>query len=73
MFFDLRGGSVSNEQIRGAFVYGGGFDVPMSKHLLLRAQYRGFVHKTPDFEMTSLKVDKYAHSAVPSAGLAITF
>src|SRR5208337_2926407 len=31
MFFDPRGGSVS-EQTRGAFVYGGGVDVPMSKH-----------------------------------------
>jgi hypothetical protein len=37
------------------------------------AQYRGFVYKIPDFEMTSLKVDKYTHSAVPSAGLVVTF
>jgi len=73
MFFDPRGGSVGNEQTRGAFVYGGGFDVPMSKHFLLRAQYRGFIYKTPDFEMASLKVDKYTHSAVPSAGLVFTF
>jgi opacity protein-like surface antigen len=73
MFFDPRGGSIGNEQTRAAFVYGGGFDVPMSKHFLLRAQYRGFVYKTPDFEMTSLKVDKYTHSAVPSAGLVFTF
>jgi outer membrane immunogenic protein len=73
MFFDPRGGSISNQQTRAAFVYGGGFDVPMSKHFLLRAQYRGFVYKTPDFEMTSLKVDKYTHSAVPSAGLVFTF
>jgi len=73
MFFDPRGGSRSNQQTRGAFVYGGGFDVPMSKHFLLRAQYRGFVYKTPDFEVTSLKVDKYTHSAVPSAGVVFTF
>jgi opacity protein-like surface antigen len=73
MFFDPRGGSVNNEQTRGAFVYGGGFDVPMAKHIAVRAQYRGFVYKTPDFEMTSLKVDKYTHSAVPSAGLVFTF
>ncbi|MBZ5573586.1 MAG: porin family protein [Acidobacteriia bacterium] len=72
MFFDPRRGSVS-EQTREAFVYGGGVDVPMSKHFLLRAQYRGFVYKIPDFEMASLKVDKYTHSAVPSAGLVFTF
>ena len=29
--------------------------------------------RLPDFEMTSLKVDKYTHSAVPSAGLVFTF
>ena len=73
MFFDPRGGSTSNQQTRGAFVYGGGFDVPMSKHFLLRAQYRGFVYKTPDFELTSLKVDKYTHAAVPSVGLVFAF
>jgi len=73
MFFDPRGGSVSKEQTRGTFVYGGGVDVPMSKHFLVRAQYRGFIYKTPDFEMTSLKLDKYTHSAVPSAGLVFTF
>jgi opacity protein-like surface antigen len=73
MFFDPRGGSVNQEQTRGAFVYGGGFDVPMAKHIALRAQYRGFVYKIPDFEMTSLKVDKYTHSAVTSAGLVFTF
>ncbi|MFZ0859185.1 MAG: outer membrane beta-barrel protein [Candidatus Sulfotelmatobacter sp.] len=73
MFFDPRGGSINREQTRSTFVYGGGVDVPMSKHFLLRAQYRGFVYKTPDFEMTSLKVGKYTHAAVPSAGLVFTF
>ena len=73
MFFDPRGGSANTEQTRGAFVYGGGLDVPMAKHIALRAQYRGFVYKIPDFEMTSLKVDKYTHSAVPSVGLVFKF
>ena len=73
LFFDPRGGSVNTEQTRGAFVYGGGFDVPMAKHVALRGQYRGFVYKIPDFEMTSLKVDKYTHAAVPSVGVVFTF
>lgn len=72
MFFDPRRGSVS-EQTRAAFVYGGGVDVPVSKHFLVRAQYRGFIYKIPDFEQASFKVDKYTHSAVPSAGLVFTF
>jgi hypothetical protein len=28
--------------------------------------------QTPEFDMTSLKVDKYTHSAVPSADLVFT-
>jgi outer membrane immunogenic protein len=73
MFFDPHGRFVTREQTRGAFVYGGGVDVPMFKHVALRAQYRGFIYKTPDFETTTLKVDKYTHSAVPSAGLVFVF
>ena len=73
LFFDPRKGSITNEQTRGAFVYGGGFDVPIARHMAFRAQYRGFVYRIPDFEITSLKMDKYTHSAVPSAGLAFTF
>ena len=56
-FFDPRRGSVS-EQSRGAFVYGAGVDVPVSKHFLVRAQYRGFIYKIPNFEQASLNVDK---------------
>ncbi len=72
MFFDPREGAVS-EQTRGAFLYGGGLDLPVAKHIDLRAQYRGFVYKAPDFEMASFKIDKYTHSAVPSAGLVFKF
>ena len=72
MFFAPRSGSLG-QQTRGTFVYGGGLDVPVSKHFLVRAEYRGFVYKIPDFETASLKVDKYTHSAVPSVGLVFTF
>jgi opacity protein-like surface antigen len=71
MLFAPRSGSLG-EQTRGTFVYGGGVDVPVSRHFLVRVEYRGFVYKTPDFE-ASLKVDKYTHSAVPSIGLVYTF
>jgi hypothetical protein len=43
------------------------------KHVALRAQYRGFVYKVPDFDQGALHVDKVTHSAVPSAGLVFTF
>jgi opacity protein-like surface antigen len=73
MFFDPRGGSITREQTRGAIVYGGGADLPMFRHVALRAQYRGFIYQTPDFENATLKMNKYTHSAVPSAGLVFAF
>jgi len=43
-----------------------GVDTPMFKHVAMRAECRVSIYKTLDF---TLKVDKYTHSAVPSAGL----
>jgi outer membrane immunogenic protein len=62
-----------DNQTRGAFVYGGGADYSLTKHFVARAEYRGFVYKTPDFSIANLKTDKYTHSAVPSIGLAYAF
>jgi opacity protein-like surface antigen len=73
MVFDPRNAVGSSSQERGAFVYGGGFDVPVVRRVALRAQYRGFVYKTPDFDTSTLKIDKFTHAAVPSAGLVFTF
>ena len=66
-------GAVNKEQTRGAFVYGGGFDVPLAKHIACAHNIADSSIRLPDFEMTSLKVDKYTHSAVPSVGLVFTF
>jgi opacity protein-like surface antigen len=65
--------SFLSQQTRGAFVYGGGADYRLVKHIALRAQYRGFVYKVPDFDASVLHVDKFTHSAVPSAGLVFSF
>lgn len=73
MVFDPRNNVGVNRQTRGAFVYGGGADYPMMKHVAVRAQYRGFVYKVPDFGTSTLKLDKFTHAAVPSAGLVLTF
>ena len=72
MVFDPRNTSV-NRQTRGTFVYGGGADYPVLTHVALRAQYRGFVYKIPDYDTSSLKMDKFTHAAVPSAGLVLSF
>ena len=53
-------------QTKGTFVYGGGLDVPMFRHVALRAQYRGFVYKIPDFNTSNLKTDKFTHAVAGS-------
>lgn len=73
LVFDPRKIQGIDSQTRGTFVYGGGADVPVMKHVALRAQYRGFVYKFPDFSLNQLKADKFTHAAVPSAGFVFTF
>jgi outer membrane immunogenic protein len=73
IIFDPRDTSLADSQNRGAFVYGGGADLALTKHIAVRGQYRGFVYKVPDFDTTNLRTDTFTHSAVPSAGLVFTF
>jgi opacity protein-like surface antigen len=69
------GGSVpgASRQGRGAFLYGAGADYALTRHLSLRAEYRGFVYKNPDFGLSSLRTDSWAHTAQPSAGFVLHF
>jgi opacity protein-like surface antigen len=73
MVFDPHNNVGVSRQTKGAFVYGAGGDYPIMRHVALRAQYRGFVYKIPDFNTSTLKIDKFTHTAVPSAGLVLTF
>ena len=63
----------ADSQARGAFIYGGGGDFLLSKHFSLRAEYRGFVYKSTDFGLSSLKSDAVTHTAQPSAGIVFRF
>jgi opacity protein-like surface antigen len=69
------GGTVpgAQRQAKAAFVYGGGADYDLTRHLSLRAEYRGFVYKRPDFGLSNLNPDVTAHTAQPSAGIVIRF
>ncbi len=71
--FDPRNNSAFSSQTRGMFVYGGGLDYPILKHVAARVQYRGFVYKAPDFDVNAFNVDKTTHTAVPSIGLVFNF
>jgi opacity protein-like surface antigen len=73
IIFDPHDAKSIETQARGTFVYGAGADVPVMRRLAFRAQYRGLVYKTPDFDLSGTKTDKFTHSAVPSVGLVFTF
>jgi opacity protein-like surface antigen len=63
----------ADTQAKGAFLYGGGADYVLTNHFSLRAEYRGFVYKDPDFGLQSLKTDTWTHTAQPSAGIVYRF
>jgi opacity protein-like surface antigen len=69
------GGSVpgASSQGRGAFLYGVGADYAFMRHFSLRAEYRGFVYKNPDFGLSALNTDSWTHTAQPSAGIVFHF
>jgi len=69
------GGSVpgASTQGRGAILYGAGANYALTQHFSLRAEYRGFVYKNPDFGLAALNTDSWTHTAQPSAGIVFRF
>ena len=65
-------GAIQRQAV-GTFVYGGGADFPIARHLSLRTEYRGLVYNTPDFGLRNLNADRITHTAQPSAGLVWRF
>ena len=61
------------EQARPAFVYGGGVDYRLVRHVALRLEYRGFVYNRPDFGLAALSSNVTTHTAQPSAGVVVNF
>ena len=63
----------AQEQARPAFVYGGGVDYRLVRHVALRLEYRGFVYNRPDFGLAALSSNVTTHTAQPSAGVVVSF
>jgi opacity protein-like surface antigen len=63
----------AQRQSAGVFVYGGGADFPVVRHVSLRAEYRGLVYSTPDFGLANLNTNATTHVAQPSAGIVFRF
>jgi opacity protein-like surface antigen len=74
VIFDPKDFADAHSQARAAFVYGGGADFKLSQHVFVRAQYRGFVHSSPTFDLTGLAgADRITHRAGPSLGFGYRF
>lgn len=68
---DLQG---IDSQTRAGFVYGGGADFNVSRHIFVRAEYRGFVYNSPTYNLTALNgTDRITHRAEPSVGFGYRF
>ena len=74
LVFDPKDFQRANSQTRAAFVYGGGADFNLSGQLFMRAEYRGFVHNSPTYNLTNLDgTDRITHRAEPSIGFGYRF
>jgi opacity protein-like surface antigen len=78
LIFDPTGNSFGSvpgagSQGKGAFLYGAGADYALTRHFSVRAEYRGFVYKNPDFGLAALHSDSWTHTAQPSAGIVFRF
>lgn len=60
-------------QAKATFIYGGGADIHIVRQFGVRAEYRGFLFKAPDFTLSGLNLDKVTHIAQPSAGFFVRF
>lgn len=63
----------ATREARGAFLYGVGADYVLTRHLSFRAEYRGLVYKSPDFNLASLNTDSWTNISQPAAGIVLRF
>jgi outer membrane immunogenic protein len=74
LIFDPSNFLNADSQARAAFVYGGGADFKLTRHVFLRAEYRGFVYNSPSYDLAALAgTDRVTHRAEPSIGFGYRF
>jgi outer membrane immunogenic protein len=54
-------------------LFGGGVAYELSPSFDIRAEYRGFIVKTPDFGLTNFNVNRYEIISTPAIGIAYHF
>jgi outer membrane immunogenic protein len=65
--------TTADQQTRATFLYGGGLNFHVARNVGIRAEYRGFIYKTPDFKNPTLDLGKVTHLAQPSLGIFFRF
>jgi hypothetical protein len=60
-------------QAKGMFVYGGGIDMPATRHVDVRFEFRGLAYKSPDFGIFSLQADAFTFAYQPAIGFTYHF
>ncbi len=74
LVFDPKDFAGASSQGRAAFVYGGGADFNLARHVFMRAEYRGFVYSSPTYGVPGLSgMDRTTHRAEPSIGFGYRF
>ena len=64
----------ASSQTHAAFVYGAGADLNFSRHVFLRAEYRGFVYQSPTYDLAPFAgLERVTHRAEPSVGFGYRF
>jgi len=65
--------SGAQSQTKPAVLWGAGVNYDLSRHFALRLQYRGLFYAAPDFNVASLKTDKWQPMSQPSFGIVYRF
>ena len=74
LVFDPKDTNFANTQARAAFVYGGGADFNLTSRVYFRAQYRGLVYNSPNFDAPGFTgLERVTNRAEPSAGFGVRF
>lgn len=74
LVFDPKNFQGADTQTRAAGVYGAGADFNISRHVFMRAEYRGFLYDSPTFNLPNVAgADRVTHRAEPSIGFGYRF
>jgi opacity protein-like surface antigen len=63
----------ASSQAKPAFVWGGGVDYGVGRHVAVRLEYRGFVYQHPSQGLIFLNSGASAYTSQPSAGVVFRF